>query len=189
MMKESGMKETLMSLRHFVGNYLIPSSAKNCWSLADAQEHAHSIAYLAQHSLLSQISALGEDVEGSPRLCGVQGPSQTNVWMGTGGTRSPLHFDSYDNLLVQVVGAKYVRLYSCDQTDKLYAIKNHGGVASQGNMSSVNCELEDWLTHPKAKSAKYLEVLLLPGDCLFIPARTWHYARSLSTSISVNYWW
>jgi hypothetical protein len=189
MMKESGMKETLMSLRHFVGRFLIPSSAKKCWSLADAQEQAHSIAYLAQHSLLSQVSALGEDVERSPRLCGVQGPSQINVWMGTGGTRSPLHFDSYDNLLVQVVGAKYVRLYSCDQTDKLYVIKGNGGVASQGNMGAVNCELEDWLAHPEAKSAKYQEVLLLPGDCLFIAARTWHYVRSLSTSISVNYWW
>ena len=103
------------------------------------------------------------------------------------GTRTPLHFDSYDNLFVQLVGAKYVRLYDTDQTDKLYVSKD-GNYGLQGNMSKVNCELEDFDSHPLAKTCQYTEVLLLPGDCLFIPSRHWHYVRSLSTSISINYW-
>lgn len=189
MMKEDGMKESLLSFRNFIANFLRPSSEKEYWSLADSQDRSSNTAYLAQHSLLSQIPELGEDVELCPYLCGNQGPSHINVWMGTGGTRTPLHFDSFDNLLVQVVGAKYVRVYSCDETDKLYCIKSNEGVSSQGNMSEVNCELEDWTRHPNASSAKYQEVLLLPGDCLFIPSGCWHYVRSLTTSISVNYWW
>jgi ribosomal protein L16 Arg81 hydroxylase len=59
----------------------------------------------------------------------------------------------------------------------------------QGNMSDLDCEQEDWQKHPKSKSARFQEVMLLPGDLLYIPARTWHYVRSLSTSISVNYWY
>lgn len=108
--------------------------------------------------------------------------------MGTGGTRTPLHYDSYDNLLVQLVGAKYVRIYGKEETGKLYVSKV-GTYGSQGNMSAVDCERENFEQHPLARDAKFQEVLLLPGDALFIPSRAWHYVRSLSSSVSVNYWW
>lgn len=183
-MSSGGMKEELTTLRSFVSTYLSPSVAKkNCWSLKDATA-SEEIAYLAQHPLLDQIQSLYNDVEINP--CGLQ-PTNVNVWIGTGGTRTPLHFDSYDNLLVQVVGAKYVRLYASSETPKLY-VSQDKSYGLQGNMSQVDCELEDFNAHPLAKSCCYTEVLLLPGDCLFIPARHWHYVRSLSTSISVNYW-
>ena len=182
----SGMKERLMSFRSFVATYLSPSASKDCWSLKDATTDVSSeIAYLAQHPLLDQIEALYEDVERNP--CGLH-PTNVNVWIGTGGTRTPLHFDSYDNILVQVVGAKYVRLYDTKQTPQLYVSKDKS-YGLQGNMSEIDCEMEDFEKHPLAKSCPYREVLLLPGDCLFIPSRYWHYVRSLSTSISVNYWY
>lgn len=179
-----------MTFRSCVASFLVPSSQKKLWSLSDATNTSSYVAYLAQHPLLNQIPALCRDIVMSPRLC-TNPPYQRNVWMGTGGTRTPLHYDSYDNLMVQIVGYKYIRVYDTSETDNLYVI--HGGqrndVSAQGNMSAVNCELEDFEEHPLARNAKYQEVILGPGDCLFLPARMWHYVRSLSTSISVNYWW
>jgi len=55
-------------------------------------------------------------------------------------------------------------------------------------MSEINCEKEDYEMYPLAKDAIFVEVILFPGDALYIPAKAWHYVRSLSTSISMNYW-
>jgi len=179
------MQEDVVPFRRFVAKYMSASAEKDCWSLDDATADTNDrIAYLAQHPLLNQIPALCNDIEMNP--CGVR-PTNVNIWMGTGGTRTPLHFDSYDNLLVQLVGAKYVRLYEKESSPQLYVSKDkkYGG---QGNMSELDCEQEDFEKHPLAKDCNYTEVVLFPGDCLFIPSREWHYVRSLSTSVSVNYW-
>lgn len=91
---------------------------------------------------------------------------------------------------MQVVGSKYVRLYSSEETHKLYVLPKEGpAYGKQGNMSALNCEKEDFSRHVAAKHAKFTEALLLPGDCLFIPSKTWHYFRGLSTSVSINFWW
>ncbi len=180
----SGMTEQLLSFRAFISTYLAQSNHTISWSLDDASNPSSRIAYLAQHPLLEQIPELYQDVEQSP--CGIE-PTNVNAWIGTGGTRTPLHFDSYDNMLIQLVGAKYVRLYDPKETGRLY-VSSDKKYGLQGNMSEVDCELEDFAKHPLCKDAVYTEVILFPGDCLYIPSRHWHYVRSLSTSASVNYW-
>jgi len=195
-MKRGGMKESIMSFHTFVSSFLGPSTANGCWPLSKASatlsdDAKTRVAYMAQHPLFEQIPGLLNNVVPSPPLCGEPGPTHVNAWIGTGGTRTPLHFDSYDNLFVQLVGVKYVRIYGASETDKLYVIRKDDAQSSyglQGNMSAVDCEIEDYDAHPRARDAKYVEALMFPGDCLYIPARAWHYVRSLTTSISVNFW-
>jgi len=185
-----GMHEELMTMRKFIASYLAPSSSVAVFPLDRTATNCTNVAYLAQHQLFNQISGLGEDVKLSPEICGKEGPTHINMWLGTGGTRTPLHFDSYDNLFVQLVGAKYVRLYDTRETEKLYIIqRGEADYAKQGNMSAVDCEREDYCNHPLSEEARYTEIVLFPGDALYIPPRVWHYVRSLSTSASVNYWW
>jgi len=189
MSEKGGMKEELMTMHTFVRCHLAPSVSQNVYCLGQAEGEEKSVAYLAQHQLFEQIDDLKNDII-LPSECGKSGPSHVNAWIGTGGTRTPLHFDSYDNLFVQVVGSKYVRLYEKTETSKLYVIKNDdNNYAKQGNMSAVDCEKEDYSAYPLVKDAKYTEIILYPGDALYIPAKTWHYVRGLSTSASVNFWW
>ena len=107
-----------------------------------------------------------------------------NCWFGPRGTVSPLHFDPKDNVLCQVVGVKYVRLYAREESEKLYPIE---GLLS--NTSQVQVEDPDDEKFSQFRHAKYLECVLHEGEMLYIPAKYWHYVKSLSTSYSVSFWW
>ena len=115
----------------------------------------------------------------------------TSLWasQSTAATVTPLHFDSYDNVLTQVAGYKLVRLYEASQTPLLYAKAAGGtGVDAQGNVSAVDIEAPDLERFPDFARAVCHQAVLGPGDGLFIPAGCWHHVRSLSASISISFW-
>ena len=112
---------------------------------------------------------------------------------------------------MQLVGVKYVRLYDRAQTPYLYrkpaagqrprdattrtgtAQRTRASPDSQGNSSAVGRHVEEpgalerW---PMLRKAQYSEVLLRPGDALYIPSGMWHYVRALTghPSLSTNFW-
>lgn len=174
------LTEVFMTLREFVEGRLLAAPSANVGT-----------AYLAQHDLFSQIPALRDAIK-IPEICEAAASLKTvNMWMGTGGTITRAHYDSYDNVFVQLVGRKYVRLLARDQEEFLY-VDQGGGLASQaaqGNMSAVpDLEQVDLERFPLMAKAAFSEVLLEPGDALFIPAGMWHHVRSLSVSVSVSFW-
>jgi lysine-specific demethylase 8 len=70
------------------------------------------VGYLAQHNLFEQIPILQQDFR-VPDHCSllleedrkeVEDNIQVQSWFGPVGTVSPLHYDSYYNILAQVVG-------------------------------------------------------------------------------------
>ena len=99
-----------------------------------------------------------------------------------------LHSDPSDNLLCQLAGFKYVRLYGLDQTEKLYATVVRARNTNAFGTSPVRVEAPDLAAYPAFADAAYVEAVLGPGDMLFIPKSVWHYVRSLTTSCSVNFW-
>ncbi|KAL6102582.1 kdm8 [Pungitius sinensis] len=168
--------QTLLTLNDFIDRHVVK------------EEGAEGPGYLAQHQLFDQIPELKEDIRLPDYCCLGEGDEDditVNAWFGPGGTVSPLHQDPQQNFLAQVVGSKYIRLYSPEDTDKLYP---HPSPLLH-NTSQVEVENPDAGRFPEFAGAPYAECVLRPGDVLFIPVRHWHYVRSLELSFSVSFWW
>jgi len=111
----------------------------------------------------------------------------TNLWIGTGGNVTPLHWDSAQNLLSQVRGRKRVVLFEPKQTSFLYPFSVY---STMPHLSHINIEKPDINKFPKFKKAKGIECMLEPGEMLFIPAFWWHQVHSLEQlNIAINFWW
>lgn len=100
-------------------------------------------------------------------------------WFGPGGTITPLHHDTSNIILAQVYGRKLIKMISPDQSPLLY---NYRGV-----FSKVDCAHPDYEKYPLYSQVKSIEVILEPGEAIFIPVGWWHYVEALDVSISVSF--
>jgi lysine-specific demethylase 8 len=148
--------------------------------------------YITQFPLFREMPQLKEDIGSLDDLMNVSHPlsqrfkKHPTMWLGPAHTVTPIHFDGADNLLVQIYGRKKLTLIPPAQSDCLYYPCLRLGHV---HYSPVDIEEPDYDQFPKYRDATPTEVTLEPGDILFIPVRWWHHARSLDTSISLNFWW
>ena len=168
---EESWSQSLMTVKEFIEKYI------------ELKDKSTPVGYLAQHQLFDQIP---EDIS-VPDYCslGEDASVDINAWFGPQGTVSPLHTDPKHNLLAQVVGRKYLKLYDKKYTDLLYPHEGH----ILFNTSQIDAENIDHKKFPLAKEAKALECILEEGEMLYIPPGYWHYVRSLTTSFSISFWW
>lgn len=124
---DEGWGQKIISFKDFMSQYMVPSATSDIIN--------PPTGYLAQHDLFAQIPSLRADISipdycyctpaSSPHLTHNKQVSDLeepllNAWFGPAGTVSPLHTDPYHNILAQVVGYKYVRLYAPSETERLY---------------------------------------------------------------------
>ncbi|KAI1470789.1 Clavaminate synthase-like protein [Daldinia caldariorum] len=217
---DEGWGQKLITFGEFLCEYIDPSIPPTQDSSIDdtisTSSQAKPIAYLAQHPLFTQLPALRNDIL-VPDYCYTAPPRHPtdssidqpeldepllNAWFGPPGTITPLHTDPYHNVLTQVVGRKYVRLYSPLSTERMQARGKENGV-EMGNTSLMDVGvIEGWDSIPddeedgfskedlvNFKAVPFLDCILEPGDALYIPIGWWHYVRGLSVSFSVSFWW
>jgi lysine-specific demethylase 8 len=206
---DEGWGQKIVTFKEFVEQYI----------LLNSQTPDLPSGYLAQHDLFAQIPALRKDIA-IPDYCYTSLPPPhhssplaarhaqmprledplLNAWFGPAGTISPLHTDPYHNILAQVVGKKYVRLYAPRESEKLYARGVEDGGVDMGNTSALDIgvlagwdgtkeeQAEAHEKFPLFKDAEFVDCILEEGECLYIPVGWWHYVRSLSVSFSVSFW-
>lgn len=141
--------------------------------------------YVMQRSIHHEFPELTDDVS-TPTLVDPCELDVVNLWVGSAGNVTPLHFDRSNNLLFQAYGHKIVRIYSPEHTPYLYPLPEWSQCA---HVSSVDLEHPDLSRFPLIEEPKPFEAFLAAGDTLFLPAFWWHHVRSTALSISVNYWW
>ena len=223
---DDGWGQTIIPFRVFMETYLLQEPKDTIASVSRDQslQDSHSdeadrdppedqIAYLAQHDLFAQIPSLRADIS-VPDFCYTTPPPSSyptvtkgkppleepllNAWFGPAGTISPLHTDPYHNILCQVVGKKYVRLYAPGEVEKLYPRGMEGEKGKEVDMSNTSAVPVDMVEmdlgvdgdeFTRFRHAKYVETVLKEGESLYIPVGWWHYVRSLTVSFSVSFWW
>ena len=176
-------------------------------------EHVgRSAPYMAQHALFDACPALLADICTPDYIycCFDGGGSgggepavRAQAWLGPSGTYTPLHCDAAHNVLAQVVGVKRVRLLPPGAAPHVYAappplqntsllpraaLRQHGRSGGGSDASAVS---DAAAAFPLLRQCPLplQEVVLAPGDALFIPRGWWHEVEALTPSFSVSFWW
>ncbi|KAH8665837.1 hypothetical protein BGZ60DRAFT_529102 [Tricladium varicosporioides] len=155
--------------------------------------------YIAQAQIADLPKELQDDLQ-TPKIVKQAGKGDiydANIWMGIPPTYTPLHRDPNPNLFVQLSSSKFIRLFEPGLGRSIF-----WNVQQQiGQNSSSTFRGEEMMEGPERDALDMavwgrnvppegVEVILAPGDALFIPQGWWHSIKSVGEDInaSVNWW-
>lgn len=142
--------------------------------------------YLSQFPLDTTPVILGSDVATPSYIPDRSSLVNKNLWFGPAGTISPLHFDRSHNLLHQHWGHKHVVMVD---PSYFHPLKPGSKNSVSPHVSSLDLVTAGFNIDFSRLNAPCLEIILEPGDVLFVPAFWWHHVISIDIAISINYWW
>jgi len=148
--------------------------------LAGGQTNDHYLT--ANNEVLRQagFAPLLADIGNLPEICDrAQLAERSSFWFGPAGTVTPLHHDTIMLFHTQIVGRKRWRFISPLDTPSLY---NHFDV-----YSPIDLDNPDYARYPAFQDATVLEVVVEPGETVFLPLGWWHQVMSLDVSLSFSY--
>ena len=128
----------------------------------------------------SEFNSLLDEIGPLPDFCIQEAlKNSAYLWVGPAGTRTPLHHDTVMLLHTQIVGRKRWRFVSPLSGPSLY---NDYDV-----YSPVDFESPDLKRFPDAARVKVLDVVVEPGETIFLPLAWWHQVTSLDKCISLSF--
>ena len=105
-------------------------------------------------------------------------------WLGPAGTITPLHCDFDDNIFAQIWGTKRIFLSPPHHDEFLYTWEANPLLFG----SPFDPAAPDFGQFPLARQAAMIEVIVKPGDMLYVPAGWYHQVSALTFSLSSNRW-
>src|SRR5262245_55206779 len=138
--------------------------------------------YMHQTPIPDQLPELNAGV-GSSTLMPPGSLLAQNIWVGSSGNVSSLHFDQPNNFLMQMDGRKRLILFDPWQWRYLYASPQIP------HFSQVDIESPNLEAFPDFRHARSMEVTLEAGETLYLPPFWWHQVYSETASVSVNLFW
>ena len=147
------------------------------WLRSDAASNDISLTAYNGGTNAAALGALWDDMAAIALLDETR-PRDGFFWLGPRGTLTPWHHDLTNNLLVQVIGRKRVRMAP---PWALARMKN-----------SRHC-FSDWGNAPlpagdgDADTPPVLETIIGPGEAIFLPVGWWHQVEALDLSASMSF--
>lgn len=108
-----------------------------------------------------------------------ESPGTAKMWFGPKGTVTPLHYDRHSILFAQILGRKHFKLIPPFDGPKVYVRNCYYSAVDPLNVGAAR--------HPAFLKARVMDVIVEPGDLLFLPAGWWHWAKSLDVSMSATF--
>ena len=156
----------------FIDQITAPGAGNDVYMTAsNAARNAAALAPLGQDlgALDAFLTPTGGALDGMP-------------WIGAAGSFTPLHHDLTNNLIVQVVGRKKLRLAPPSEAAKL---SNERGVYSA--VRDLDDPKLDLTRFPGLKDIRLYDIVLEPSEILFVPVGWWHQVRALEFSVTLTY--
>lgn len=127
-----------------------------------------------------EFAPLLNDIGNLPPWCSRAAlPGACSLWLGPAGTVTPLHHDTLMLFHTQILGRKRWQLISPLELPKLYN--------RQRVFSPVDPGQPDLARFPAFAGVKVLDVVVEPGETMFLPLGWWHQVSSLDVSVSFSF--
>jgi hypothetical protein len=143
-------------------------------------------AYLTAYNAASNLAALAplaNDMDTLDKfLVGDPTTLQGMPWIGPAGTVTSLHHDLTNNFIAQIVGRKRLKILPASEVGRLY---NDTHVFSR--IADLDAPDLDLTRYPRLVGARLYDVVLEPGEILFMPLAWWHQVKAMDFSVSFTY--
>lgn len=187
-----------VSVKEFGSSNEIKSSAWTIERYADfleqqdtaktAEEARRPLPYCHDVPIFSLIQGLVQDIQPFPldylpKWYRHEWWRYFQFFMGPSNSITPLHFDCLltNNLFFQIAGRKRFTIIPAEDSEYCYR--------HTWRWFKVDPENPDFSKYPRYRKARPVEVMVNPGDILYLPPGFLHHVRGLDTAISFNIDW